>query len=329
MKKVLITGGAGYIGSELVRILLDEGYNIVVLDLFIYGSESLSDLTKKITLIKGDVRDEDVVRKAMTDVDKVVHLAELVGDPVCATCPRLAESINFDGACQVARMAKEEGVKKFVYMSSCSVYGLSNGDTILTEESPLNPVSLYAELKIRVEKYLESITDADFRPTILRLATVYGLSHRPRFDLVVNVLTARGVVEKEFIITSGDAWRPFVYVADVAYVISAILSASDEKVGGNIFNVGHESQNHTISEIGGIVKSVIPDINVVYFTEEEGDKRSYKVNFERLRGAIGFVPSQDVKGAVVELKNYIVQNPDYTHERYSNVETLKKYSCSL
>lgn len=318
---VLVTGGAGYIGSTMVRNLLAAGCRVTVLDRFVYKNEcSLKDLDGRIEVVEGDVRDQALVRKLMEGVSCVVHLAEIVGDPACAENPELARSINGEGACNVARIAKEQGIRKFIYTSSCSVYGLSAKENLLSETSELNPLSLYAQLKVEVEDYLREIADDDFQPVILRLSTVYGLSYRPRFDLVVNVVTARATIDNEIVIKGDADWRPLVHVYDVARVVCRLLAEPDSRLV--TVNVGHESQNHRLLEIGELAKSIVPEATLTVLPQNEADRRSYRGDFSLLQRMLAFQPDYDVRRGMNELRDYVLKNRDYKRERFSNVAAL-------
>lgn len=321
--RVLVVGGAGYIGSMVVRRLLTDGHSVTALDMGLYGFGSLESIASNIILIKGDARDETVARKALENIDAVVYLAEIVGDPACKLCPKLATSINFDGPCQFARLAKGAGIARFIYSSSCSVYGVAPNDALLTEDSPLHPASLYAELKIQTENYLRSIGSEHFQPIILRFATAHGLSYRPRFDLVVNVLTARAVVEKNIVIKGGQEWRPLIHVQDIAATVSAMLVHTFALPGIQIFNVGFSDENYTILELGTIVEKKVPGTRLSLLDQADEDRRSYRVDFSHLQKEFGLTPSHRVADSVEELMAYIQTHQNYTDALFSNVETLK------
>ncbi len=325
--KVLVIGGGGYIGSVLVRKLLDKGYEVRVLDKFVYGKDSLNSVkdNPKLKIVEGDTRHIEDITAAARDMDAVVHLAEVVGDPACALNPSTTQEINYLATRTVAMVCKHFQINRLIYTSSCSVYGASKADELLTEESPLNPISLYAKMKIASEKALMDIKDENFMPTILRLSTVFGKSHRPRFDLVVNLLTAKALREKKITIFGGDQWRPNVHVSDVGDTIIAVLEAPIDKVGGKVFNVGHEENNHTINDIGRIIKSVHPDAELV-IENQSVDKRDYKVSFSRLRDTLNINLNKGVEIGVKEIKEFLEENPDMDHNeiRFSNIKYLQE-----
>ncbi|MDD5086846.1 MAG: NAD-dependent epimerase/dehydratase family protein [Candidatus Nanoarchaeia archaeon] len=326
LRSVLVIGGAGYIGSVLVRKLLDKGYKVNILDNFTYGKDSLKSIESNpnLRIIEGDTRHISYVSEALQDVDAVVHLAEIVGDPACALDTKRTQEINYLATRAIALMCKHFQINRMVYASSCSVYGASKKNELLNEESELNPVSLYAKMKIASENALNEMTDENFRPTILRLSTVFGFSYRPRFDLVVNTLTAKAIKDGKITIFGGDQWRPNVHVSDVAETIIKVLESPIENVGGKVFNVGTERNNHTINKIGEFVKEIIPSANVV-IEDKDVDKRDYKVDFSRLRKTLDVDMKMGVDDGVREIKEAFEKNPDldHTHASYSNIKWLE------
>ncbi len=253
IQHVLVIGGAGYIGSALVPKLLDQGYRVRLLDLLLFGKEPISGVLNhpRLELVQADFRRVDEVVRAMRDVDAVIHLGAIVGDPACALDKDLTIEVNLMATRMIAEVAKGCGVKRFIFASTCSVYGAS--DEILDEGSALNPVSLYARSKIASEQVLLAIADEHFDPVILRFGTIYGLSRRIRFDLVVNLLAAKAVVEHHITIFGGDNWRPFVHVDDAALAIQKVLDAPQALVSQQTFNVGSDEQNYTIQQVGATI----------------------------------------------------------------------------
>ncbi|MCD6461143.1 MAG: NAD-dependent epimerase/dehydratase family protein [Thermoplasmata archaeon] len=325
VKRILVTGGAGYIGSVLVRQLLEKGYMVRVLDRFLYGDSALSDVRDhpRLEIIEGDTRHIENVTKALDGVDAVIHLGEIVGDPACALRPKLAYETNYLATVSLAAAAKAYQINRFLYASSCSVYGATEKEEFLTENSPLNPVSLYAELKVKSEREILALMDENFSPTILRLSTIYGLSPRPRFDLVVNILTAKAVTEKKITVFGGEQWRPNIHVRDVARAFITVLEAPLEKVRGEIFNVGSDDQNHRIIEIAEMIKKEVPEA-VIEVDPEAGDRRNYMVSFRKIQQTLGYLPSETIIGAVREIKEALEKGEieDYRDERYNNYMKL-------
>lgn len=324
LKKILVIGGAGYIGSVLVRLLLDKGYEVSVLDNFVYSQDSLDKVAGNITLIKGDTRNIEDVTEAIKDVDGVVHLAELVGDSACSYDPFAAQQINYLATKMVAQICKHFQINRFIYTSSCSVYGKSEKDIPLNEQSDLNPVSLYARMKIASEKALLESKDDNFKPTILRLSTVFGNSFRPRFDLVLNIFAAKAFHKENIEVFGGDQWRPSIHVTDVAKSIISILEAPLDQVGGKIFNVGFEENNCTIKQMSEIIKEIFPDVNII-LKESAKDTRSYKVDFTKFK-SINKMSFYTIKEGVEEMKKYLKDNPnlDYSDPKYNNSVFLEK-----
>ncbi|MEW6510888.1 MAG: NAD-dependent epimerase/dehydratase family protein [Bacteroidota bacterium] len=320
---VLVIGGAGYIGSVLARQLLDRGYNVTVLDALIYGDEGIRSLhgTPRFNFIKGDLRDIEAVVGAMQGMDSVVHLGALVGDPACAIDEKLTLEINLAATRMISEVAKGYGVQRFIFASTCSVYGAS--EELLNEKSTLNPVSLYAKSKIASEEVILRLADDRFAPTILRFATIFGVSPRLRFDLVVNFLTARAIAEKSITIMGGQQWRPFIHVADAAESIVRVLEAPAIVVRGEIFNVGSDAENYQIGQVGELVKRAIPEVKVVT-AGNDADRRNYRVSFRKFEGHVGFIPSRSVASGIAEIKQAIQQGQvgNYLSPKYSNHKSL-------
>ncbi|MGB9898519.1 NAD-dependent epimerase/dehydratase family protein, partial [Thermanaerothrix sp.] len=329
INNILVIGGAGYIGSVLVRKLLGRGYYVTVLDVLLYGDESIRDLYghDRFEFIRGDMRNVENVVRAMQFADAVVHLGALVGDPACALDEKLTLEINLAATRIIAEVAQGFGIQRFIFASTCSVYGAS--DQLLDEHSALNPVSLYARTKMESERVLLAMNNERFAPVILRLATVYGLSPRPRFDLVVNLLAAKATCEKRIIIFGGDQWRPFIHVDDAAEAIVRCLEAPLEAIKGQIFNVGSDEQNYQIRQLGDIIRQLIPDVEVV-LQGEDVDKRNYRVSFGKIRKYLGFTPRRTVADGVLEIKAAIEDGRirDYRDAHYSNLKTLSEESSA-
>lgn len=322
---VLVIGGAGYIGSVLVRKLLARGYQVTVLDALLYGDESIRELYGQagFELVHGDLRNIEAVTHAMQYADAVVHLGALVGDPACALDERLTLEINLAATRMLAEAARGFGIERFLFASTCSVYGAS--DELLDERSALNPVSLYARTKIASERLLLALSGGDFAPTILRFATIYGLSPRPRFDLVVNLLAARAACEKQITILGGEQWRPFVHVDDVAECLVTCLEAPLAAIRGRVFNVGSDEQNYRIAALGDLIQALVPGTEVVR-QGDDGDRRNYRVSFARIRRELGFVPRRTVADGILEIKAAVQDGriADYRLGIYSNYKTLSE-----
>ena len=323
IRRVLVIGGAGYIGSTLCRQLLRQQYSVRVLDALLYGKESIAELQNdpRFELVIGDSRDVGAVFSAMLGTDAVIHLGELVGDPACALDENLTLEINLAATRMLAEAARGYGVKRFIYASSCSVYGAS--DDVLDERSALHPVSLYARAKIESEKALLTLNGDDFHPVILRLATVFGLSYRPRFDLVVNILTAKAEQDREITVFNGNQWRPFVHVKDVSRAMIRCLQAPLEMVKGEVFNVGSSAQNYTIAEIGELIHRIVPESRLID-KGDDGDRRNYRVSFAKINQQLGFACQFSAEHGIREILHAFRDGRirDYRAASYNNYTTL-------
>ncbi len=313
-KRLLITGGAGYVGSIITRKLLYNGYNVRMLEKFTFGLDSIKDIINhpNLEIIIGNLLEKEDVDKSLEgDLDGIIHLAAIVGDPACAVRGDLAVETNFIGTMRLARQAKEKGIKDFVFASTCSVYG-SSESKILNESSELNPVSLYAETKIDAENGLLGLANTDFKPVLLRFGTLYGISPRMRFDLVVNSLTRKLHMEGKCIIFGGDQWRPFVHVLDIGNALEKIIISLESKDLDNIYNVGSTKENYQMRDVGRIFEQEFPDKNIEY-VEEVRDKRSYHVDFSKMEKELGFTSTKTVKDGIIEIKKAlmdgVIKNP--------------------
>ncbi len=322
-RRALIIGGAGYIGSALVPLLLEKGYMVRVLDLLIYGEEPLRPWLDdpRLEVIQADFRQIDRVVSAMQDVDAVIHLGAIVGDPACALDEGLTTEINLTATRIIAEVAKGYGVRYFVFASTCAVYGAS--EQVLDEHSALKPATLYARSKAASEKVLLKMADETFAPVILRFGTVYGLSGRYRFDLVVNLLTAKALIDGEITIFGGNQWRSFVHVEDAARSIMHVLAAPLEVVRGQVFNVGSDEQNYTITRIGEMIHSNVPSAQVVN-KGDEVDPNNFRVGFNKIRKLLGFLPNWTVQMGIEQVRDAILsgQVADYKSPQYSNIKFL-------
>lgn len=325
-RTVLVIGGGGYIGSALVPRLLAEGCCVRILDVMMYGGASIQEALRhpNCELVQADFRHVDVLVKAMRGVDEVVHLGGLVGDPACAVDEELTIDINLAATRAVAEVAKGAGVHKFVFASTCSVYGAS--DEVLDERSALNPVSLYARTKIASERLLLKLTDDSFQPIIVRFGTIYGISGRTRFDLVVNLLTAKAVLDGEITVHGGDQWRPFLHVEDAARSVLMLLREPIEDTEAPfIFNVGCNRENYTIEQVANLIRDQVPDALLSHGTFD-GDRRNYRVDFTKIERAIGFTTQWTVEEGIRQVRELIqggaVRN--YRDPAYSNVTVLRE-----
>ncbi len=321
--EILVIGGAGYIGSALLPLLIGKGYSVRVLDLFIYGDEPIQDYLNhpQVKIYRADFRQIDKVVEAVKGVSQVVHLGALVGDPACALDENLTIEINLMATRMIAEVCKGFAVEKFIFASTCSVYGAS--DEVLNEHSKLNPVSLYARSKIACEKILLEMANGQFAPVILRFSTIFGFSGRTRFDLVVNLLTAKACFEKKITVTGGDQWRPFLHVEDAARSIVSALTADPKTVNSQIFNVGGNHLNYTLMQLGQLISSKVPDA-VLMDLGNPHDRRNYRVDFTKINKLLQYLPKWTLEEGIDQVIRAILSGEitDYTAAQHSNVKFL-------
>ena len=277
--RVLVTGNRGYIGSVLVPLMLKNDYELTGLDTGLYEGGGLCDENlASINYIKQDIR--NIKKEELVGFDAIVHLAELSNDPLGQLAPQITYKINHEGACHLAKLAKASGIKRFIYMSSCSVYGIAEG--IVDELSLISPQTVYAECKALVEKELNKLADDDFSPTFLRSATVYGASPQLRFDTAINNLCGLAWTSKEIKLTSdGSPWRPFIHVEDLCRVIIELLSIERNKVHNQVFNLGKSEHNYQIKDVAHAIGSVFSECEIS-FGAKDPDNRSYQVSCDKL-----------------------------------------------
>jgi nucleoside-diphosphate-sugar epimerase len=303
INRVLVVGGAGYLGSMLIPRLLERGYNVRVLDSFMYGSASLDNIThhRAFEAIKGDIREIQAVVDAMKDCDAVIDLAAIVGDPACEENRQLAVEVNRAATRMLIDIAKGYGIRRFLFASSCSVYGAS--EFLMDESSQVSPISTYAQTKVDSENLLIAAADSTFHPTVLRFGTLFGLSPRPRLDLVINLLTAQAAITGKITIFNGTQWRPFLHVDDAGRAFIECLEANPDVVSGGIFNVGDYELNHQLREISAKVAQVVPHVETVHL--ENADKRNYRVSFDKIHSRLGFRCEKTVDDGILEIYQWI------------------------
>jgi nucleoside-diphosphate-sugar epimerase len=305
--RVLITGGAGYVGSTLAPLLLAAGHKVRVLDRLLYGGESLLGVWSHpdFEFVHGDVRDRETLRKAVSECDAVVHLAAIVGDPACAREPETARGVNLDASMALIEESRRAGVQRFVFASTCSNYGkMKDPSQFVNEESELQPVSLYAETKVAVEKFLLESAANGWCPTPLRFATVFGVSPRMRFDLTVNEFTMEMITKKHLIVFGEQFWRPYVHVFDAARGIALVLSSPPQAVAGRVFNVGSTDQNLQKQQIVELIRPLAADAKVEFVHKNE-DPRDYRVSFDRILGELGYKTTRSVVEGIVEIAKLV------------------------
>jgi nucleoside-diphosphate-sugar epimerase len=303
--RVLVTGGAGYVGSTLVPMLLSDGHRVRVVDALLHGGESLLGFVghPDFEFVRGDVTDAAVIRGAVTGMDAVVHLAAIVGDPACARQPERARSVNLDASQALLESARTERVRRFIFASTCSNYGrMKDPSSYVDETSELAPVSLYAETKVAFERML--LAERDLCATPLRFATIYGVSPRMRFDLTVNEFTMEMLTKGRLVIFGEQFWRPYIHVRDAARALAMVLSAEEEAVAGRVFNVGATAENYRKKDLVEMIRPHAPSASIEFVHRDE-DPRDYRVSFERVRGDLGFRTTRTVADGIAEVAGLV------------------------
>ena len=316
--------GAGYIGSVLVRILLQKGYNVRVVDRLTFGGDSLVDVfsNPRFEFYKRDIRDDGVIEAALKGIDYVCHLAAIVGDPACKMFANDAKQINWEASVRLFDFCERIGVKKFVFASTCSNYGkMKNKDELVTETSELRPVSYYAELKVQYENFLlHEKSKSDVCKTVLRFATVYGASSRLRFDLTVNEFTRDATLKKELTIFGEQFWRPYCHVFDLASSVALVLEKENSIVDNEVYNVGDTAENYTKKMLVEELQKTVKDVKV-HYVERNEDPRDYRVNFDKIRRDLGFTITRRVPDGIREIESMISSGiiADPYLAKYSNI----------
>lgn len=326
MRTILVTGGAGYVGAVLVPRLLQRGYRVRVLDLYIYGEHVLDQVRNHPDLeqIKGDIRDQNLLRRVLPGCDTVIHLACISNDPSFELDPELGKSINYDAFTPLVEIARDSGVRRFIYASSSSVYGVKDVENV-TEDMPLEPLTDYSRYKALCEEILLRYQAPDFTTVILRPATVCGYSPRQRLDVIVNIMTNHAVNKGQIKIFGGWQKRPNIHIQDMVDAYLLMLELPDEQVAGKIYNVGFE--NYTVSELAEIVRKVVGPDRVELVTVPTDDPRSYHISSERIARELGFRPRHTIEEAVRDLVQAFADgrlpNP-MTDSRYYNIRRMQE-----
>ena len=320
--KIFLIGGGGYVGSALVPKLIDLGYEVTVYDLFIYGKEVL-EKNSNLTLIEGDIRDINLLSKSLKNHDSIIHLACISNDPSFELNPKLGKSINLDCFRPLVEVAVKENIKRFIYASSSSVYGIKKEKNV-TETLTLEPLTDYSKFKVECEKILSEFTSDEFETVIIRPATVCGYAKRQRLDVVVNILTNLAFNKRKIKVFGGDQLRPNIHIQDMANIYIEVLKAEKKLVNGEIFNAGYD--NFTVSDIALTVKEVIGN-DIEIETLPTDDNRSYHVSSEKIKKTLNFTPKHTIKDAIRDLKKAFEEKklPDsLENSKYFNIKKMQE-----
>ncbi len=330
LKSVLVTGGAGYVGAVLIPKLLGKGYRVKVLDLYIYGDNVLDAVKDNPNLeqIKGDIRDQELLRKALSGCDAVIHLACISNDPCFELNSELSKSINYDAFQPLVQISKDSGVRRFIYASTCSVYGVSDAENV-TEDHPLVPITDYNKYKGLCEPILLKYQSPNFTTVVIRPATVCGYSPRQRFDLTVNILTNHAFNKNCITVFGGDQTRPNIHIEDITDLYCTLLELPKEKIAGKTFNAGY--QNRSITEIANIVRNVMAEempkeTEIEIKTVPSDDPRSYRISSEKIKRELGYIPKRTIEEGVSDLIAAFRAGKlpnSMSDSRYYNIKTMK------
>lgn len=325
-QKVAITGGAGYVGSVLVPILLNAGYDVKVIDLFLYGEDVFKNIPvhQRLTRVRGDIRSEDWLTKELKGTEALIHLACISNDPSFELNPRLGKSINYDAFFKLLRACRENRIQRLIYASSSSVYGVKKEKEV-REESLCEPLTDYSRYKVLCERALaeEGIGGGDY--VIVRPATVCGWSPRLRLDLTVNILTLHALVNKKICVFGGSQLRPNIHIQDMAEVYKILLEAPKEKISRQIFNAGY--QNRSVKDLAHLVQMELADPQLTVEYQPSSDLRSYHINSDKINKVLGFQPRQTLEAAIQDLKrahqNHRIENP-LENPKYYNIKMMQR-----
>ena len=328
-ESVLITGGAGYVGSVLTNELVKKKISVKVIDSLVFGDSGISTLidSKEIEFFNIDIRQTDEVSSILKNVDCVIHLAAIVGDPLCKKIPQAARQINEFATKNLIKLSKKSGIKRFIFASTCSNYGSS--ENVVNENSPVSPLSLYSECKVNSEKFLLSEKSDSFQPCVLRFATAHGLSPRMRFDLLLQEFLRDALVDKKISIFGQDFWRPLIHVEDMADACISSINSTSELISGQIYNVGSDEENYTKKQLAEIIQSYVSDTEIEII-ESKIDPRNYKVSFDKIKTSLNFTTKKSVNDSITEILQAIdsgVLNP--RDSEFTNISKLTEQISTL
>tara|TARA_B110000438_G_scaffold301935_1_gene358139 strand:- start:1133 stop:2134 length:1002 start_codon:yes stop_codon:yes gene_type:complete len=327
MEKILIIGGAGYVGTVMTAHLLNAGYQVRTLDKFLYENNHciLPYLGREgYEFVYGDLCDRETLKEALKGITSVVLLAGLVGDPITKKYPEVSKHINERGVIQCVDSLNGMGLEKFIFVSTCSNYGLIKEDKLATEETELRPLSLYAKAKVDAEEHVLGLKGKiDYSPTILRFATAFGLSPRMRFDLTVNEFTRDLAVGKGMLVYDAHTWRPYCHVRDFARLVEMVLRSPNQKTDFEVYNAGGDVNNYTKQGIVDLILEQLPQADVSY-QEHGSDPRNYRVDFSKIKETLGFEPEYTIKDGILEIlsaiNNQTFEHVDKNKNLYGNYE---------
>lgn len=321
-EKVLVTGGAGYVGSVLVPKLIRKNYEVRVLDLMMFGSHGLNSVKDDCEIIRGDIRDENCLERCLRGVDYVIHLASISNDPCSELDHKLTEEVNYGATKNLIDLAKKSDIKKFIFSSTSSVYGIKKEPNV-TEDLSLEPLTIYSRTKAMAEEVIKKATDDNLATVSIRSATVCGYSPRMRLDLAVNILAEHAINKNKITVFGGEQKRPNIHIEDITDYYADLLEIYKGKIAGEIFNAG--SENHTIMQIAEMVREVIgKDIQIE--KKETKDIRSYHISSEKIKCTLGFEPKKTIKDAIIDLKKAFELGfiPNPSNSIYRNIEKMKE-----
>ncbi len=322
MKKIFVIGGGGYVGSALVPRMLDAGYSVTVYDLFIYG-ENVIEKHPNLSTIKGDIRNLNLLEKSLKGFDSIIHLACISNDPSFELNPALGKSINLDCFKPLIEIAKKIKIKRFIYASSSSVYGIKKEKNVI-ETLSLEPLTDYSKFKVECEKILSQFTSDNFETVIIRPATVCGYAKRQRLDVVVNILTNLAYNNRKIKVFGGDQLRPNIHIQDMVNIYLEVLKADKKLVNGEIFNAGYD--NFKVSDIALTVKEVIGS-DITIETLPTDDNRSYHVSSEKIKKTLNYSPKHNIKDAILDLKKAFEENKlpnSLKDSQYFNIKKMQE-----